>query len=122
MFEIGEPSSQVADCCAQPPTGVSETEKPDPGWTSNVREFGTEPSASSSSRNCPEPNPVGVKAKSCGSLGCVSLTIRIWPRLIFVNVQTTFSPVLTPMADTGEPSEHVADPRSQPLGGNSLTW
>ncbi len=62
------------------------------------------------------------KSKSCGSpAGMVTLSTRMWPRLVFVNVQVTVSPAWRSMAVIGLPSEQVADVRSQPGGTVSLT-
>ena len=83
----------------------------------NVCVFDSVPSASSSSEKLAgDSPPPAVKAKSCGSSGCASLTATIWPRFWFVNVQVTLSPGATLMFDTGLPSLQVAPAGSQPPG------
>jgi hypothetical protein len=59
----------------------------------------------------------GSNSKAAGSpAGLVTLSTRIWPRFVFVNVQVTVSPAARLIAPTGLPSEQVAPVRSQPAG------
>ena len=80
-----------------------------------VLERVTLPSSSSWNEDGLSPPPA-VKSKSWLLFGCASLTTTTVPGLWFVNVHVTASPLETSMFETVDPSEHVADESSQPLG------
>ena len=110
MFDTRLPSLQIADAWDQPLGTVSDSEYPEPAGTSlNVWVFESVPSASSSSEKLLGVSPPpAVKAKSCASSGCASLTTTICPRLWFVKVQVTVSSGPTLMLPIGLPSLQVA--------------
>ena len=65
--------------------------------------------------------PPAVKAKSCASFGCASLTATIRPLWLLMNVHVIDSPADTLMFDTRLPSLQIADAWDQPLGTVSDT-
>src|SRR4051794_8435884 len=64
----------------------------------------------------------GSNSKLSGApAGLVTLSIRMWPRLVLVKVQVTVSPAPRMIPLTGLPSVHEVPVRSQPARANSAT-
>src|SRR3954462_4143361 len=64
----------------------------------------------------------GSKSKRSGAAaGMVTLSMRMWPRLVLVKVQVTVSPAPSTIAVTGLPSVHEVPVRSQPARASSAT-
>src|SRR5438874_580719 len=118
MFVTGLPSSQVALERSQPDGTRSEERREGTDGRSlkfQVLESVGSESSSITTFGGASP-PLLLNTKSCASLGCESSTRTILPRLRFVNVHVTVSPMLTLMLLTGLPSSQVALERSQPEG------
>src|SRR3954453_4489790 len=64
----------------------------------------------------------GSNSKLSGApAGLVTLSMRMWPRLVLVKVQVTVSPAPSTIAVTGLPSAHEVPVRSQPARASSAT-
>src|SRR3954469_11345793 len=64
----------------------------------------------------------GSNSKLSGApAGLVTLSIRMWPRLVLVKVQVTVSPAPRTIPLTGLPSVHEVPVRSQPARASSAT-